>query len=81
MTILDRLKIELTYFENAARHFSYTPRVLAATINPDVIINNYLLPWTLAKWLEFSPMAQETWVQSQVESYQRLKNGTWFHLA
>ena len=28
---------------------------------------------TLAKWLECSPMARETWVQSQVESYQRLK--------
>ena len=24
-------------------------------------------------WLECSPMARETWVQSQVESYQRLK--------
>ena len=28
---------------------------------------------TLAKGLECSPMARETWVQSQVESYQRLK--------
>ena len=28
---------------------------------------------TLAWWLECSPMAWETWVQSQVESYQRLK--------
>ena len=28
---------------------------------------------TLAQWLECSPMARETWVQSQVESYQRLK--------
>ena len=28
---------------------------------------------TLAWWLECSPMVQETWVQSQVESYQRLK--------
>ena len=27
----------------------------------------------MARWLECSPMAQETWVQSQVESYQRLK--------
>ena len=25
------------------------------------------------QWLECLPMAQETWVQSQVESYQRLK--------
>ena len=25
------------------------------------------------RWLECSPMAQETWVQSQVKSYQRLK--------
>ena len=33
--------------------------------------------WTLALWLERSPMAREIWVQSQVESYQRLKkNGT-----
>ena len=30
-----------------------------------------------AWWLERSSMARETWVQSQVESYQRLKNGTW----
>ena len=29
--------------------------------------------WTLAKRLECSPMARETLVQSQVESYQRLK--------
>ena len=29
--------------------------------------------WTLAQRLECSPMARETWVQSQVESYQRLK--------
>ena len=28
---------------------------------------------TLAWWLECSPMARETWVQVQVESYQRLK--------
>ena len=27
---------------------------------------------TLAQRLECSPMARETWVQSQVESYQRL---------
>ena len=27
----------------------------------------------MAWWLEWSPMARETWVQSQVESYQRLK--------
>ena len=27
---------------------------------------------TLAQRLECSPMAKETWVQSQVESYQRL---------
>ena len=29
--------------------------------------------WTLAWWLECSPMAWETRVQSQVESYRRLK--------
>ena len=29
--------------------------------------------WTLVKRLECSPMARETWVQSQVESYHRLK--------
>ena len=28
---------------------------------------------TLAWWLECSPMARETWVQSQVESNQRLQ--------
>ena len=30
------------------------------------------LTGTLAQRLECSPMARETWVQSQVESYQRL---------
>ena len=30
----------------------------------------------LAKLMEFSQMVRETGVQSQVESYQRLKNGT-----
>ena len=29
--------------------------------------------WVMAWWLECSPMAWETWVQSQVESYERLK--------
>ena len=28
---------------------------------------------TMAWWLECLPMAQETWIQSQVDSYQRLK--------
>ena len=40
------------------------------------IIADYSL--TLAKWLECSPMARETWVQSQVESYQRLKK--WYFM-
>ena len=32
---------------------------------------------SLAGWVECSPMVRETWVQSQVASYQRLlKNGT-----
>ena len=35
----------------------------------------------LAKWVDCSPMTRETEVQSQVESYQRLKNGTWSFLA
>ena len=34
--------------------------------------------WRLAWWFECSPMARETWVQSQVESYQRLKK--WYLL-
>ena len=29
--------------------------------------------WFTGHWLECSPIARETWVQSQVESYQRLK--------
>ena len=33
------------------------------------IVNSY----DLAKWVEYLPMVQETWVQSQVELYQRLK--------
>ena len=36
--------------------------------------------WTLVWWLECSTIAQETWVQSQVESCQRLKNDTWWLL-
>ena len=35
-------------------------------------IDILLLTGTLAQRLECSPMARETWVQSQVESYQRL---------
>ena len=39
-----------------------------------LVVNTYIfVNWTLAWWLECSPMAQETWVQSQVESYQRQK--------
>ena len=34
---------------------------------------HFMFVRTLAKRLECSPMARETWVQSQVESYQRLK--------
>ena len=34
---------------------------------------------SLAEWVECSPMAKETWVQSQVESYQRLKK--WYLIA
>ena len=33
---------------------------------------------TLAWWLECSPLAWETWVQSQVEAYQRLKK--WYSM-
>ena len=36
---------------------------------------------TLAWWLECFTMARKTWIQSQVESYQRLKNGTSCFLA
>ena len=35
----------------------------------------------MAKWVECLQMAQETGVQSQVKSYQRLKNGTGYLLA
>ena len=34
----------------------------------------------LASWVECLSMVRETGVQSQVESYKRLKNGTWCHL-
>ena len=44
-----------------------------------------LSSWRIWYWvlslpllLESLPMAQETCVHSQVESYQRLKNGTWY---
>ena len=36
------------------------------------VISRIEIPWLLAQRLECSPMARETWVQSQVESYQRL---------
>ena len=34
----------------------------------------HIITGPLAKWVECSPIVQETRVQSQVESYQRLKN-------
>ena len=37
-----------------------------------IYIYVYIYIGTLAQTLECSPMAWETWVQSQVESYQRL---------
>ena len=37
------------------------------------IIYIYLHISSLVKWVECSPMVQETWVQSQVVSYQRLE--------
>ena len=47
-----------------------------ATININFLITFNTKP--LAKWVECSPMVWETGVQSQVNSYQRLKkNGTW----
>ena len=33
------------------------------------------------KWVECSPMVRENGGQTQVESYQRLKNATWYRLA
>ena len=43
--------------------------LIVAILNNLCLINYWYCFWTL-------PMAQESWVQSQVESYQRLKNGT-----
>ena len=36
-----------------------------------VKLKDYIMV-SLAKWVECSPMVRETWVQSQVASYQRL---------
>ena len=35
---------------------------------------------TINKWVECSPMARETKIQSQAKSYRRLKNVTWYLL-
>ena len=43
---------------------------------PSWTVNHYQLTFVLdiiAEWVECSPMVRETGVQSQVESYQRLK--------
>ena len=42
------------------------------TLSYYVVILFCIETGTLAQRLECSPMARETWVQSQVESYQRL---------
>ena len=41
----------------------------------------YVFTGPLAYWVECSPTVQETGFQSQVDSYQRLKNDTWYLLA
>ena len=32
-------------------------------------------------WVKCSSMVRETWIQSQIASYQNFKNGTWYLLA
>ena len=49
----------------------------ATILQIEIITSNH----PLAYWLECSPVVQETGVQSQVESYQRLKNSIRYHLA
>ena len=44
-----------------------------------LFVVNYTFHWTLAQRLECSLMSRETWVQSQVESYQRLKKWYLIH--
>ena len=58
--------------------FSYYP--ITNQLDPDFNISMSCKP-PLAWWVEYLPMAQEIVVQSQVEPYQRLKNGTWYLLA
>ena len=47
----------------------------------DLLDPLYVTIVRLVKTVERSPTARETGVQSQVESYQRLKNGTWYLFA
>ena len=37
-----------------------------------IVWNRTVITGTLVKWVECSPMVRETWVRSQVASYQRL---------
>ena len=54
--------------------FDFIFRLLWREPNTRKCTNTYIVIYTgtLAQRLECSPMARETWVQSQVESYQRL---------
>ena len=47
----------------------------------EIFFTIYNITGSLAQWVKCSPMVRETGVQSQAESYQGLKNGTWYLLA
>ena len=54
--------------------YIYIPVSIYLFNSVHISIDNYIyITGTLAQRLECSPMARETWVQSQVESYQRLQ--------
>ena len=53
--------------------YMYDERNLQTSMNK-ITPNLICVLWHLAAWVECSPMVRETGVQSQVESYQRLKN-------
>ena len=74
---------ELAYFKVAVQHFRHYATETShfgKSIAPEryiIYVNNFIdilvLCFLYLTWLECLPMARETWVQSQVASYQRLK--------
>ena len=59
--------------------FFYNTRVSQKFGN--ILLENTCRHRPIGYWVERSPIARETGFQSQVESYENSKNGTWYLLA